>query len=129
MPGTRSQAKNVIDAAQGYSNAAVTAAEILSEFVSTSFGRISGIKFYAVTAGTGGASTVCDVLLNGTSVWSTAANRPTLLASSTGEFTNSVPDPGSRGIRPGDRLTLQVNTVSSTGHARVMGTVAIEANA
>jgi hypothetical protein len=129
MPGTRSQAKNVIDAAQGYSGAAVTAAQVLSEFVSTSFGRISGIKFLAVTAGTGGGNTVGDVLLNGTSIWSVAANKPTLAATSTGEFTNAVPDPGSRGVRPGDRLTLQINTISSTGHARVMATVALEANA
>jgi hypothetical protein len=126
MPGTRSQAKNVIDAAQGYSSTAVAAAQVLSEFVSTSFGRISGIKFYAVTAGSGAC--VGDVLLNGTSIWSNAASKPTL-AAGTGEFTNSVPDPGSRGVRPGDRITIQINTIGATGPARVMATVALEANA
>src|SRR5262245_31805297 len=117
MPGTRAQAKNVADTIAGCSNAAVIATQVLTEYVVTVFGRLTGIKFLAVTAGTGGASTVCDVLLNGTSVWSVAANRPTLLATSTGEFANSLPDPGSRGVRPGDRITLQVNTISSTGHA------------
>jgi hypothetical protein len=129
MPGTRTQAKNVADTFQGYSNAAVTAAQILYECVLLSFGRISGIKFFAVTAGTGAGNTVGDVLLNGTSIWSNAANKPTLLATSTGEFTNSVPDPGSRGVRPGDRITIQIASVSTTGHARLMANVGIEANA
>src|SRR6516225_9460466 len=125
MPGTRAQAKNVIETAQGYSNTAVAAAQILSEYVSVVFGRITGIKFYAATAG--GGACVGDVLLNGTSIWANAASRPTL-ASGTGEFTNSVPDPGSRGIRPGDRITVQIN-ITTTGPARVSATVAIEGNA
>lgn len=129
MPGTRTQAKDVVDTVQGYSSTAVTAAQILFEYVSPLFGRISGIKFYGVTAGSGGGNTVADVLLNGTSVWANAANRPTLAATSTGEFNNAVADAASRGIRPGDRLTLQVNSVSTTGHARLMGVVAIEGNA
>jgi len=110
----------------GYSSAAVTAAQVLSEYVSVVFGRLSGIKFSAVTAG--GGACVADVLVNGTSVWSVAGNKPTL-ASGTGEFTNSVPDPGSRGIRPGDRITLQINSVTTTGPARVSASVGIEANA
>lgn len=129
MPGTRAQAKNVCDTVQGYSSSAVTAAQILFEYVAPIFGRINGIKFYAVTAGTGGGNTVADVLLNGTSVWANAANRPTLAALSTGEFANAIADPNSRAVRPGDRLTLQVNSVSTTGHARLMATVAIEGNA
>jgi len=40
-----------------------------------------------------------------------------------------VPDPGSRGIRPGDRITLQINSVTTTGPARVSASVGIEANA
>ena len=126
MPGTRAQAKNVVDVVSGYSSAAVTTAQVLSEYVSVVFGRLSGIKFSAVTAG--GGACVADVLVNGTSVWSVAGNKPTL-ASGTGEFTNSVPDPGSRGIRPGDRITLQINSVTTTGPARVSASVGIEANA
>lgn len=126
MPGTRSQAKNIVDTAAGYSNAATTAGQILTEYVAVCFGRLSGIKFSAGTAG--GGACVADVLVNGTSVWAVAANKPTL-ASGTGEFTNSVPDPGSRGIRPGDRITLQINTVTTTGPARVAATAAIEGNA
>lgn len=126
MPGTRSQAKNIVDVISGYSSAAVAAAQVLNEYVVPCFGRIGAVKFFAVTAG--GGACVGDVLLNGTSVWSVAASRPTL-ASGTGEFTNSVPDPGSRGLRPGDRLTLQINTITTTGPARVMASVAIDGNA
>jgi hypothetical protein len=126
MPGTRSQSKNTIDTVAGYSNAATTAGQILTEYIAICFGRITGVKFYAVTAG--GGACVADVLLNGTSVWANAASRPTL-ASGTGEFTNSVPDPGSRAVRPGDRITLQINTITTTGPARVSANVAIEGNA
>jgi hypothetical protein len=130
MPGTRAQSKNVVDVAQGYSNAAVIAAQILSEYVSVVFGRLTGIKFVAVTAGSGAGNTVGDVLVNGTSIWATAGNKPTLAAASTGEFANTLGDPGKTAVRPGDRITLQINSIpATTGHARVMATAAIEGNA
>ncbi|HKF33708.1 MAG TPA: hypothetical protein VKB37_15190 [Jatrophihabitantaceae bacterium] len=130
MPGTRAQAKNVVDNVCGYSNAAVTAAQILNEYVSTVYGRLTGIKFLAVTAGSGAGNTVGDVLKNGTSIWATAANRPTLAAASTGEFNNAIGDAGSVAIKPGDRITLQINTIpATTGHARVAATASIEGNA
>jgi hypothetical protein len=130
MPGTRAQTKNIVDNITGYSSAAVTAAQVLNEYVLTCFARLSGIKFLAVTAGGGAGNTVGDVLINGTSVWANAANKPTLAAASTGEFTNAVPDPNTRSVRPGDRVTLQINTIpATTGHARVMATVSLEGNA
>ena len=129
MPGTRAQPKNVVDVVQGYSSAAVTANQVLTEYVSVVFGRLHGVKFLAVTAGTGGANTVGDVLINGTSVWANAANKPTLAATSTGEFTNAVPDPNSQAIRPGDRITIQIASISTTGHARLMASAGIGSNA
>jgi len=78
-----------------------------------------------VTAGTGGGNTVCDVLLNGTTIWTAAGNRPTGLAVTANlEFTNTTPDV--RAFQPGDRIQLQVASVSSTGHARLMMSVALE---
>jgi len=126
VPGTRAQAKNIVDTVAGYSNAAVTAAQILNEYVIVCFGRITGIKFYAQTAG--GGACVGDVLVNGTSIWSVAGSKPTL-ASGTGEFTNAVGDPGRVGVRPGDRVTVQINSITTTGPARVSASVAIEGNA
>jgi len=130
MPGTRAQSKNIIDTVAGYSSAAVTAAQILNEYVVVAFGRITGIKFLAVTAGSGAGNTVGDVLVNGTSIWATAGNKPTLLGTSTGEFANTVGDPNKVSVRPGDRVTLQIASIpASTGHARVMASVAVEGNA
>lgn len=130
MPGTRAQAKNIVDNVCGYSNAAVVAAQVLNEYVVTCFGRLTGIKFLAVTAGSGAGNTVGDVLINGTSIWGTTASKPTLASASTGEFANAVGDPNKVGVRPGDRITLQINTIpATTGHARVMATASIEGNA
>jgi hypothetical protein len=130
MPGTRAQAKNIVDNIPGYSSAAVTAAQVLTEYVATTYARITAVKFLAVTAGSGAGNTVGDVLLNGTSIWAATGSKPTLAAASTGEFTNAVGDPNKVGVRPGDRLTLQINTIpATTGHARVMATVSLEGNA
>ena len=129
MPGTRSQPGSTTDVVTGYSNAAVTASQFLNEYIVVFFGRITGIKVYATTAGTGGGNTVVDVLVNGTSIWATAGNKPTLLATSTGEFANAVGDAGRVGVRPGDRIALQVASISSTGHARLSASAAIERNA
>lgn len=130
MPGTRAQPKNIADTIAAYSNAAVTNGQVLTEWVSVVFGRLTGIKFLAVTAGVGAGNTTMDVLINGTSVWANAANKPTLATASTGEFQNSVADPNTRSVRPGDRITIQcIGIPATTGHARVAGTVAIEGNA
>jgi|SRR5215831_7132768 len=126
MPGTRAQAKNIVDTVACYSNAAVAAAQILNEYVTVVFGRITAVKFYAQTAG--GGACVGDVLVNGTSIWSVAGNKPTL-ASGTGEFNNAIGDPGRVGVRPGDRITVQINSITTTGPARLSATVAIEGNA
>lgn len=115
MPGTRVQGNSVIDSLQGYNLTAVTAAQVLWKCVPPFFGRIKGVKAFADTAGTGAGNTVLDITRNGTSIWTTAANRPTLAATSTGEFANSDPDLGN--FRPGDQLALIVSAISTTGHA------------
>lgn len=122
MPGTRSNAFPVHDIVTFYSLAAVTATTYYEQ-VMVFPGRIGAIKAYAATAGTGGGNGVIDVLLNGTSIWTTAGNRPTLAATSTGEFANTAPD--TRGFQPGDRITIS-GTISSTGHARLSISVALE---
>ena len=87
--------------------------------------RLTAVKVYATTAGTGGGNTVVDLLRNGVSVWSAAGNRPTLAAVSTGEFTNTRPDRGV-GLDPGDRIAFQVASISTTGHARLSASAALE---
>src|SRR6266542_3214344 len=125
MPGTRSNAFPVHAVVSSFNAGAVTAALTLTEYVCLFPGRIGAIKANAQTAGVGAGNGVLDVLLNGTSIWTTAGNRPTLLGTATGEFANTAPD--SRAVQPGDRLLLQSATIpATTGHARLMFSVAIE---
>lgn len=124
MPGTRSNAYPVRHIVEGHNNAAVTASLFLKEFVAPCPLRIGAVVAYATTAGTGAGNTVIDVLKNGTSVWGTATDRPTLLATATGEFANAPPT--TRALAAGDRLAVQVASVSTTGHGRVAVSVALE---
>ena len=124
MAGTHTGAASVVDTFQGYANAAVTASQYLGETVVLFPCRLTAVKVYAATAGTGAGNTVVDLLRNGTSVWSTAGNRPTLAATSTGEFTNTRPTTWT--LDPGDRLAWQVASVGTTGHARLAAGVALE---
>src|SRR6266581_4206595 len=115
--GVRSGGASIIATVPVFNLAAVTAAQVLQEVTVAHYGRIGGVAFNAVTAGTGGGNTVLDVLLNGTSIYTVTASRPTLLATSTGLFTNKQAN--TRGLKPGDRLTVICLSVSTTGHARV----------
>lgn len=126
MPGFRGGSSYAaVGVLGGYSGTAVTASQNLNEMAFPwSAGRIGGIAVKAATAGTGGASTVVDVLLNGTSIWTTGTDRPTLAATQTGAFTMAPPNV--RGLKYEDTLTIQVATISSTGHARVAVTVGLE---
>lgn len=124
MPGTTSTTERVLATLNGYGLAAVTGTQYLTEWVAPFTCRLGGVRAYATTAGTGAGNTVLDVLVNGTSVWTTAGNRPTLAATSTGEFANTSPD--GRAIQKGDRVALQVASISSTGHARLALSVALE---
>lgn len=125
MAGVTTNANPIRLTVDGYSNAAVTASQVLTEFVAPVRCEIGAITALAVTAGSGSGNTVLDVLLNGTTIWTTAANRPTLASASTGEFTTLKPD-GTLALHPGDRLTLEVASIpATTGHARVMFSVAL----
>ena len=112
----------------GYSVAAVTAGQTLLEFAVPFPCRLGGIVGRGETAGTGAGNTVLDVLKNGTSIWDVSGSKPTLAATSTGEFASALPS--TRGMMPltpaMDRLTLKVLSISSTGHARLSLAVALE---
>ena len=125
MPGAYTNAYPVKTVVSAYSAAAVAAAATLVRWVCPmNAARIGAVVANAPTAGTGGASTVVDVLKNGVSVWTAGADRPTLLAASTGEFNNTQPNV--RSLQKGDVLTITVPTISTTGHAGLSVSVAIE---
>lgn len=124
MPGTQCSAFAVREIVQGYASAAVTAAQVIHQMVVPCRCRVAAVKAYASVAGTGAGNTVLELKKNGTTMYTTAANRPTLLATSTGEFANTNPDV--RELLPGDLLSLEVASVSTTGHGKVAYSVALE---
>lgn len=124
MAGTTTNANPIRETIKGYSNGAVTASQYLVETVVNARCRIAAVKASAQVAGTGAGNTVVDVLINGVSAYATAANKPTLPATSTGEFANTNPD-GLRTLNPGDVIAIQVTSISTTGHARLMASVSL----
>ena len=125
MPGTKTNGWAKPGTINAYSLAAVTAGLFMTEWVAPFPGRIAAVVANGRTAGTGGGNTVLDILKNGTSVYTTTANRPTLAATSTGAFANTNPDV--RSFIPGDVIALETLTISSTGHAALSFTVLVEA--
>lgn len=125
MPGTKTNGWAKPGTINGYGSAAITASQYLAEWVAPFPGRISAVNVNGRTAGTGGGNTVMELLKNGTTMYTTSANRPTLAATSTGAFANTNPDV--RSFVPGDVIALQCASVSSTGHAAVSYTVLVEA--
>lgn len=123
MPGTTTNSNAVIDTVQAFSLAAVTAAQVLTEFTAPFAARIAAVVVNGTTAGTGVGNTVLDVMINGVTAYTTTANRPTLLATATGAFANVNPD--IRAIRAGNVIQVKVASVSTTGHAMVSASVAL----
>ena len=128
MPGTRQSAMPVRGMVTAYQSATIAAGSVpatLTEFVVPFRCQVGAIVVNAQTAGAGAGNTVLDILKNGTSIFATAGNRPTLAAASTGEFQNAIPD-GARSLLPGDRLTVQVATSPATNtHGRISASVAL----
>lgn len=125
MAGTSAKAHAVRQVLTAYSSAAVTAAT-LTEYVMTFKGRIVGVRADAETAGGGAGDTVLDITVNGTSIWSVAANKPTLAAASTGAFANLIPIATVRNVKAGDLVILKVASISDAGHARLSLSAAVE---
>ncbi len=132
VAGTTSEAGRVIgciDASSaglfnGAIGGAVLADQVLRDAVLPFNCRLGGVRARAETAGSGAGTTVLDILKNGTSVWHATGDRPTLAAGATGAFTNQAPDV--RHCVAGDRLSITVASVSTTGHARVSCSIALE---
>lgn len=77
------------------------------------FGRTIAINGVLVAAGVAptGADLIVDVNKNGTTIFTTQANRPRILA---GQFVSTVAVPNIMTLAPGDRLTVDIDQVGST---------------
>lgn len=124
MPGTKTNSNSVKTTIDGYSVAAITAAQILKHWVAPFAGRILAVMARTETAGAGAGTDVVDVLINGVTAYTTAGNKPTLLCASIGQFSNTNPDV--RSFQAGDLLSIVVASVGAGGgHQQVYATVAI----
>ena len=102
---------------EDYSNAALTAGNQKREWIVTFYGRIVDVICDSETAGSGGTSDIVDIHKNGTTIYTTQGNRPTLLVGNTGMFTEAG-EPEIRTVVPGDILSYDVDQICTTGSAR-----------
>ena len=91
-------------------------------WVVPAYGRILEVFCSSGTAGSGGTSDIIDVLLNGTTIFTTQGNRPTLLVGDTGTFTlsglgASIAQPEVIIVKPGDILRWVCEQQCTTGSA------------
>lgn len=80
------------------------------------------IRYVLAAAQGGGTTTVLDVLLNGTSIWTNPTDRPTLTGTAAGRFLSGRINRSAVAI--GDILELVVATAGNK--ARLVATVALE---
>lgn len=117
---------NLIDIIlQDYSNGAITTGTSKKEWIVPAYGRILDVIVDSETAGqTGGTSDIIDVNINGTTIYTTQGNRPTLLLNDTGMWTEAA-EPEVTTLSPGDIISYDVDQVCTTGSARVKVTILI----
>ncbi len=86
-------------------------AGVVAEFICPFNGTIVDVMVDAETAPAGSTSIV-DVHLNGTTIFTTQANRPTLPADDTGFYTKAG-EPEVTALRVGDKILFEVDQIGS----------------
>ena len=98
--------------------AAITTGNNKWRWTITRHSRITDVVVDSITAGSGGTSDIIDINLNGTTIYTTQANRPTLLQADTGLWTEAG-EPEITVLVPGDVITIDIDQISTTGSAIV----------
>ncbi|KKM80337.1 hypothetical protein LCGC14_1340930 [marine sediment metagenome] len=109
---------------EGYSLAAITATTF-KDWICPIHGRIVDVVVDSETANSGESSDIMDVDINGTTIYTTQGNRPTLPTSDTGLWAEAA-EPEITVVRPGDIITATVDQIATTGSARVKMLVLIK---
>ena len=97
-----------------YTAAALTTGTAKHRWVAPTDMRILDVIVNSGAAGTGGTSTIIDVNVNGTTIYGTQANRPTLLVADSGFYTKAGPNSVTH-VKAGDVITYDVDQISTTG--------------
>ena len=117
-----SKGSNIALILSDYSNAAITTGTNKKEWVVPAYCNITDVICNSETAGSGGTSDLIDVNLNGTTIYTTQGNRPTLLQADTGLFSEAA-EPEVTFCSPGDIIAYDIDQVSTTGSARFTITI------
>lgn len=116
---------------QGYGNVFFTnykagnevAATLDWEWIVPFYGEIIDVICDAATA-PAGSSSIIDVNINGTTIYTTQGNRPTLVAADTGYYTEAG-EPQVVSLVPGDVLSYDVDQIGSGTAATRFGIVIV----
>jgi len=75
-------------------------------------GTIVSVRFWRGTAG-GAGSTILDVNKNGTTLWTTQANRPTITAANGSDYSATVTLPDVTTVAAGDKISMDIDQIES----------------
>lgn len=100
-----------------YQLAAITAVRFY-EWICPIAGRIVDVIVDSEVANSGESTDIIDIDKNGTTIYTTQANRPTLVASDTGLWAEAG-EPEITGVLAGDVINCSVDQIATTGSARV----------
>lgn len=109
-----------------YTAAALTTGTNKKQWVVPFDYRIIDVIVNSEAAGSGGTSTIIDVNKNGTTIYTTQGNRPTLLVADTGMYTEAA-EPEIVSGNAGDVLAYDIDQIASTGPTLTTVTIVIEA--
>ena len=99
-----------------YIAAALTTGTSKWEWIVPFYCKILDVICDSETANSGEATDIIDVNLNGTTIYTTQANRPTLGTANTGLFARGQAEVEE--LRPGDIVSFDVDQIATTGSAR-----------
>ena len=103
----------------GYLATGGTNGLVLNGMVAVAPGQI---RFVTAAASGGGTTYILDVTVNGRTIWTNPADRPTLTGASAGKFVSGRVNASA--IKPGDLILLMV--AQAGNKANLVATVAIE---
>jgi len=107
-----------------YTVAALTTGTNKHQWIAPFNLRIVDVIVNSEAGGSGGTSTIVDVNRNGTTIYTTQANRPTLLLADTGQYAEA-PDATLR-CNAGDVIAYDIDQITSTGPTLTTVTVVCE---
>ena len=118
---------------EDYVAGALTAAATKKEWVVPFYARIVDVVVDSEGAGVGTANTIIDVNRNGTTIYTTQNNRPTLRSNDTGDYkwtADGLSDrlkPDITRLVPGDILSYDVDQIQATsGNTRTLVAIILE---